>query len=192
MKRHIFLVFALLLGSVASSFAAEHGEAGVYGEYLRFQGIKSNLVGVGGRLSFNVHQNIQLEAEMGYLFRRGFVETYSNGIPNSAGTTKSSVRALYGLFGPKLQLRGPIKPFVTVKGGFFNTEFNGQSPGAGFISQINNLRANRLSAVLYPGGGIETFLGPVGLRLDVGDEIIFTSTKANHNLRITFGPHIRF
>ena len=36
-----------------------------------------------------------------------------------------------------------------------------------------------------------TPLGPIGFRLDVGDEIYFNDS-AHHNLRVTFGPTIRF
>jgi hypothetical protein len=42
-----------------------------------------------------------------------------------------------------------------------------------------------------PGGGVETTLGPVGLRLDVGDEMYF-SNGTHHNLKVMFGPYIRF
>jgi len=45
--------------------------------------------------------------------------------------------------------------------------------------------------VFYPGGGAEAFLGPIGFRLDVGDEIYFND-RAHHNLRVTVGPTIRF
>ena len=44
---------------------------------------------------------------------------------------------------------------------------------------------------VFPGGGIEGFWGPIGLRLDVGDEI-YMADGANNNLRVTFGPTIRF
>jgi hypothetical protein len=48
-----------------------------------------------------------------------------------------------------------------------------------------------VNAVLYPGGGLEGFLGPLGLRFDVGDEIYFNG-GAHHALRVAFGPVIRF
>jgi len=56
---------------------------------------------------------------------------------------------------------------------------------------VNNLRTNNVDAALYPGGGIEAFLGPFGLRAEVGDEIIFVN-GAHHNWKISFGPQIRF
>jgi hypothetical protein len=44
---------------------------------------------------------------------------------------------------------------------------------------------------IYPGAGVEASLGPVGLRFELGDEIYFNS-GAHNNLRITFGPILRF
>ncbi|HWK31921.1 MAG TPA: hypothetical protein VNR20_07510, partial [Terriglobales bacterium] len=46
----------------------EHGQVGVFGEYFRFQGLDANLAGLGGRLSINVRNHLQLEGEMSYLF----------------------------------------------------------------------------------------------------------------------------
>jgi hypothetical protein len=42
-----------------------------------------------------------------------------------------------------------------------------------------------------PCGGLEGRIGPVGLRLDVGDEIYFNG-GTHHNFRASFGPYIRF
>ncbi len=168
----------------------ERGQIGVFGEFFRFQGIQANLGGLGARLSINVHKNIQLEGEMSYLFRRGFAENFSNGI--SSSSTPSSLRAINALFGPKWQMNRRFKPFVTLKGGLLNTEFSDQSPGPGFTSQINNFRTANTNGVLYPGAGLEGSIGWLGLRFDAGDEIVFNRRKANHNLRMTFGPFIRF
>ncbi len=197
MKRLNFTLIALLLSATAS-FAqlgnGEHGEIGAYAEYLRFQALDhSNFGGLGGRLSFNLHKTVQLEAEVSYIFRQGFHEDFSNGIPSGVLGSDSQFRAINGLFGPKLQLPWRFRPFVTVKGGFINSEFDpGQGPGPGFTSQINNFRRSNTNGVLYPGGGVEGYWGPLGLRFDVGDEVIFNRRHANHNLRMTFGPHIRF
>ncbi len=60
-----------------------------------------------------------------------------------------------------------------------------------FTSSVTDLRARNVNGVLYPGGGLDAHLGPIGLRLDVGDEIYFNS-GAHHNLRVAFGPMIRF
>jgi hypothetical protein len=60
-----------------------------------------------------------------------------------------------------------------------------------FASSFSRLRTDNLVGVVYAGGGIEAYLGPIGLRIDVGDEIYFQS-GAHNNLRVTFGPSIRF
>jgi len=44
---------------------------------------------------------------------------------------------------------------------------------------------------IYPAGGVEASLGPVGLRFELGDDIYFNN-GAHNNLRITFGPILRF
>jgi hypothetical protein len=44
---------------------------------------------------------------------------------------------------------------------------------------------------MYPGAGVEASLGPVGLRLELGDDIYFNG-GAHDNLRVTFGPILRF
>jgi hypothetical protein len=60
-----------------------------------------------------------------------------------------------------------------------------------FTSSVDDLRAHNVSGVIYPGVGAEAFWGPIGLRLDVGDEIYFRDGTHN-NLRIAFGPSLRF
>jgi hypothetical protein len=39
--------------------------------------------------------------------------------------------------------------------------------------------------------GLEAFGGPIGIRLEVGDEVYFLN-GARNNLRVTFGPQFRF
>lgn len=192
--RKIALAFCMALLFSVTAFAQNHGEIGAYGEYFRLQNAgPRDLLGVGARLSVNAISHLALEAELSYDFERSFTERFSNGIPSNVTLNQSNVRLINGLFGPKLQFggAGPFRVFVTAKGGFLNFGFSNQSPGAGFTSQLNGLRSSKSNGVFYPGGGIEAFLGPIGLRLDVGDEIYFNN-GANHNLRVTFGPHIRF
>ncbi len=43
----------------------------------------------------------------------------------------------------------------------------------------------------YPGIGLEGFFGPLGLRLEAGDDIYFDN-GARNNMRVTFGPTLRF
>jgi hypothetical protein len=196
MKKY-FLILALVLMVTPTLLAQDHdhGEVGVFADYFRLQAAPRDLFGLGGRLSLNVHNNVQLEAEMAYDFERGFAEGFDNG-SGTASIQRSSLRVLHGMFGPKLQFgkQGPaaIRAFVTAKGGFVNFGFSNASVLSGFTSAIDNLRRdNNGNAVFYPGGGLEGYLGPIGLRLDVGDEIYFNN-GAHHNLKMTFGPHIRF
>jgi hypothetical protein len=81
---------------------------------------------------------------------------------------------------------------VTVKGGFVNFRFdNRPATFDTFASSVEGLRSRNVNGMLYPGGGLEGHLGPVGLRLDVGDDIYF-NRGTHHNLRVAFGPYIRF
>jgi hypothetical protein len=103
------------------------------------------------------------------------------------------MRILHGEFGPKVDLgHGRFHPFVFAKGGFANFNLSGTPATVGTaVSTIENLRAQNMNAVFYPGGGVQGHVGPVGLRLDVGDEMYFNRGKHN-NLRIAFGPCLRF
>src|SRR5262249_50783509 len=104
----------------------------------------------------------------------------------------SNLRVLHGMLGPKLQTKGPVKVFVTAKGGFINFRFDPRSPSFNtFASSVGNLRTDNVDATFYPAGGIEAFIGPFGLRIEAGDEMYFNH-GVHHNLRVTFGPQIRF
>ncbi len=64
-------------------------------------------------------------------------------------------------------------------------------PLLGLFSALLRIFVTKTYGTLYPGGGIEGHIGPIGLRLDVGDEIYFNNGTHN-NLRASFGPYIRF
>jgi hypothetical protein len=172
----------------------DHGEFGAFAEYYRIQQTQTNFGGVGGRLSANAGRYFQLEAEMGYDFTRAFNESFSTptGFTTTTTVRRSDFRILHGLFGPKIQMGGPVKLFVTIKGGFDTFLFDPRPPGfASFASSIDNLNSTNTHGAFYPGLGAEVFLGPIGLRLDVGDEI-FWANGAHNNLKISVGPTIRF
>ena len=196
MKR-ITLLAVLAFGLAApvllmAQGSEEHGQVGVFADYLRFGATSPeiNFVGIGGRAAFNLHRNVALEAEMAYDFKRNFTTVFDNGVTTSFVTTR--FRPLTGLFGPKLSTgSGPIRAFVTGKLGFVNFSSTTQGPVAGFTNQIGAVTAGDTRFALYPGGGVEGFWGPFGLRLDVGDEIYFDN-GARNNLKVTFGPAIRF
>jgi hypothetical protein len=191
MKRSAFLIASAVILFAPVAHAQNHGEVGAFVDYFKLQQTNSNFVGLGARAAFNATPYIQVEAEMSYDFNRAFIESFDNGT-GTITTQNSNIKVLHGLFGPKIQTKGPVRVFVTVKGGFTNFRFDPR-PGSfsGFTSSVDNLRTNNVSAALYPGGGVEAFLGPIGFRLEVGDEIIF-SNGAHHNWKASFGPQIRF
>lgn len=196
MKRFLYLMLAIPFftsGLSAQSWGSDHINVGVFGNFLRQSDTGIDLGGVGARLSVNVMPRIQLEAESSY----NFEAAYSQGFNDSNGTvtlTRSHVRTLDGLFGPKLYTnKGPVRLFGTLKGGFIN--FNLATSPAVTIQTVGNtfqgLNGVNTFGVFYPGGGAEAFWGPFGLRVDVGDEMFFHNGSHN-NLRVSFGPTIRF
>jgi hypothetical protein len=152
-----------------------HAEVGVFADYFRLSRTTPdiNFVGLGGRAAFNVHPNVQLEAEMAYDFKRNFTSTFSNGINTQLVNTSS--RPLTALFGPKFQAgtSGPLRAFVTGKLGFVNFSTSNQNASAGFTSALGGVTDGNTQFAVYPGAGVEGFWGPFGLRLDIGDVIYF-------------------
>lgn len=193
------VLFAL---APAIVFAQNHGEAGAYADYFRLStNPAANYVGIGGRLTLNVTPHFAMEGEMNYDFARNFTTTASNNQGGGVTTSfvKTQVRPLTGLFGPRLQIgtKGQFRAFVTGKIGFINFDTS-TSPGnantvnsSTFANAVKGVGGGGTFFAAYPGAGIETFLGPIGLRLDVGDEIYLNNGTYN-NLRVTFGPVIRF
>jgi hypothetical protein len=170
----------------------EHVQIGAFGSYFRSPQTHTNFGGLGGRFGFNVAGPLQLEAEMSYDFSQVFTEGFSSPASGSVTFVPSNLRVLHGLFGPKIQTRGPVRLFATLKGGFTNYRFDSRPAGfTTFTSSVEGLRTDNVNGVLYPGVGAEAHLGPLGLRFDVGDEIYFNS-GAHHGVRVTFGPILRF
>ncbi|MBI2677234.1 MAG: hypothetical protein HYX28_00470 [Candidatus Koribacter versatilis] len=195
-KTGVLFLAAVVLAFVPTLFAQNHGEVGVFVDYTRLSPIETNNTGVGARVGFNVHKHVQLEAEMGYEFTQTFIEECT-GCPLPAPIPeKSDLRILHALFGPKFQTGGDdakARFFVTVKGGFTRIGISDRPVTFGnFFTSVEGLRANNVNGTLYPGVGAEFYLGPVGLRFDVGDEMIFFDSGRSDNLRITAGPHFRF
>jgi hypothetical protein len=199
MKRFaVLLVFALVF-SVPGLFAQDnntglnHVEIGAFADYVRLHHANdANMLGLGGRLAFNVHKSVQMEAEMSYDFERTFTATSTGTLGTT--TTRSNLSLLHGLFGPKIQTGGgPIRLFATLKGGFLNFRGGaGTGSAAGnFGNQVGGILNGDTNGVFYPGGGLELFGGPIGIRLEVGDMMYFDN-GANHNLRVTVGPQFRF
>ncbi len=195
MKRlALLLFFAGSLVPLASAQSdGEHVQLSVFADYLRLSQTDNNFGGVGARASFQVYKPLKFEAEMAYDFDQAFTEGFTDTTTGAVTIQRTGFRTLHGEFGPRLNLgRHAIQPFLFVKGGFINFRLDSAPATIGtFFSTVDGLRRNDVSGVLYPGGGLQGHLGPIGLRLDVGDEIYFNS-GTHHNLRIAFGPTFRF
>jgi hypothetical protein len=174
--------------------AQQRVEAGVFLDYLSISQTSTNNFGLGGRLGYRIHRKIMMEGELAYDYGINFHEAYRN-ITNGNITAiaSTSIGVTHGLFGPTLQpAKGRFRPFVTLKGGFIDFRLSPSLlPLTTFESTLLGLRTSSLNATIYPGAGVEASLGPLGLRFEMGDEIYFNNGPHN-NLRITFGPILRF
>ena len=195
MKRYLGILVASLFFAVPMLVAQEsenldHAEIGAFVNYYRLTdpGPTRNFIGLGGRGAFGIGPNIQLEGEMAYDFARNYTSTFSNGITTSAVTSR--LRTLHGFFGPKFQTgSGAFRAFVSGKVGFDNFSVTNLSVPAGFNNAVGLGSATYFA--LYPSAGIEAFAGPIGLRLEAGDDVFFNG-GAHNNLRVSIGPQFRF
>jgi hypothetical protein len=188
------LTTVLLCGSSPLTHAQKRVEAGLLLDYLSISQTNTDNFGVGGRLGYRIHRDVMLEGELAYGYGVNFHELYLNVTDGKvAAIEQTSIGVTDGLFGPKLQpAHGHLRPFVTLKGGFIDFRLSPSLiPYSGVVSTALGIRTSRLNAALYPGAGAEATLGPVGLRLEFGD-VIYFNDGAQNNLRITFGPIVRF
>jgi hypothetical protein len=191
MKRLALLLF-LAGWLVPLASAQDHFQVGAYADYFRLSQTNTNMAGLGGRAAYKMFSHVMLEGEMNYDFDQAFTEhCLSTGC--TVTVANSNLKVLHGLVGPKfVGGHHAIRPFLTVKGGFVNFQLNPRPASfSGFVSSVDNLRANNVSGVLYPGAGLEGHIGPLGLRLEAGDEIYFAN-GTHHNARVSFGPFLRF
>jgi hypothetical protein len=172
-------------------FAQSRAEAGIFVDYLDISQTNTNNFGVGGRFGYRIHRKVMIEGELAYDYGTNFHEAFRN-ITNGK-ITATSIGVTHGLFGPTLQQdKGGFRPFVTMKGGFVDFRLSASLLPLNTVeSAILGIRTSRLNMAIYPGGGVEASLGPVGLRFELGDEIYFNNGSHN-NLRFTFGPILRF
>jgi hypothetical protein len=195
MKRlALLLIFASSIAPLAfAQDDGEHVQVGVFADYLRFSQTDNNFAGVGARASFQAYKRIKLEGQMSYNFNQAFNEGFTDTGTGTITIQRSNLRVLHGEFGPKINIgHHAIQPFVTLKGGFINFQLSDAPATVGtFFSSVDGLRRNSVNGVLYPGGGLQGRIGPIGLRLDVGDEMYFNH-GTHHNLSIAFGPTFNF
>lgn len=188
----IVIVIALCCVPHLQAQTDDHVEVGVFADYFNLSRTSPhiNFFGVGGRVGFNVHSNVQLEAEMAYDFERNFTSTFSNGV--NTQFVQTSLRPLHAMFGPKIQTSGgAFRVFGTFKAGFINFSTTNHGVGSGFTGALGGVTSGDTRPAIYPGIGVEGFFGPFGLRLDGGDDIYFDN-GAHNNLKIMFGPVLRF
>jgi hypothetical protein len=195
MLKVVLTVATLLLCEHWSpAHAQKRVEAGLFLDYLGVSQTQTNNFGVGGRLGVRVHHNVMVEGELAYDYGVNFQEAYNNiANGNVTAIAQTSIGVTQGLFGPKLQpAHGHLRPFVTLKGGFIDFRLSPSLiPYSSVVNTVLGIRTSNLNAALYPAGGAEATLGPLGLRLELGDLIYFNDGEHN-NLRITFGPILRF
>lgn len=191
---------ALIATLLAIAFAASplHGqrrfEAGVFIDSLSVSQTNTDNFGLGGRFGYRVERKVVVEGEAAYDYGLNFHEAYldvTNG--NTKKLESTSIGVAEGFVGPMLESpRGRFRPFVTLKGGFVDFRLSPSLiPYSTYVSSLLGIRTSSLNASLYPAAGAEASLGPVGLRLEAGDTVYFNH-GAHNNLRITFGPILRF
>jgi hypothetical protein len=192
MKRIVLFLF-LAASLVPLASAQDRFQVGAYADYFRVSQTSTNMAGLGGRAAIKAFSHVMLEGEMSYDFQQAFTEGFTNTSGGAVTFLNSNLKVLHGLVGPKfIGGHGKIRPFLTVKGGIVNFRLDPRPASfATFTSSVDNLRTNNVSATLYPGAGLEGHIGPVGLRLEAGDEIYFAG-GTHHNPRVAFGPFIRF
>ena len=186
-------LLAPLLGA-SSLFAQKRVEAGVFLDYLSVSQTNTSNFGLGGRFGYRVHHDVMIEGELAYDYGINFDEAYRNLANGNIGAIeRTSIGVTHGLVGPKLQPSGGgFRPFVTFKAGFMDFRFSPSLlPYSNVVSTILGLRTSSWNAAIYPAAGVEAALGPVGLRFELGDEVYFNN-GAHNNLRLTFGPIVRF
>lgn len=188
------LGIAALLACIPQARAQSRMEAGLLLDYLNVSETQTPNFGLGGRFGYRIHRMVMLEGELAYDYGVNFDELYlnvTNG--NVAAIESTSIGVTSGLIGPMLEpAHRHFRPFVTVKGGFIDFRLSPSLlPYGTVVSSVLGIRTSNLNAALYPAAGAEASLGPLGLRLEFGDLVYFNS-GAQNNLRITFGPILRF
>jgi len=190
--RIVILVSACAL--LASTASAQHIELGAFIDYGRptIPGFPANAFGAGGRININLHRFLQAELESAYDVKyANFLLAASSG---SVVLTNSKLGILHANGGLKVQTAGGSF-FFFVKGGanqYFPERTVQTVAGTPITVITSSVSLNSFThGIFYPGGGIGFHAGPLGIRVDAGDEI-YWSSGTHHNLRVTFGPTLRF
>lgn len=187
-------VILLVCVGLPPACAQSRMEAGLLLDYVNVSQTQTPNFGLGARFAYRVHRRVMLEGELACDYGVNFNELYINiANGNVSAIERTSIGVTDGLVGPMFEpAHGHLRPFATVKGGFIDFRLSPSLlPYGSVVSSVLGLRTSNLNAALYPAGGAEASLGPLGLRLEFGDLIYFNSGEHN-NLRVTFGPIVRF
>ena len=191
------IVLTLMIASFPGTVFAQHVELGGFGSYESYNQARQvqfpdHGFGLGGRINFNLHRYLQLEFESGYDFKHPKVSAAST--TTGAILTNSKLGVVHANAGLKFQSPGGSF-FFFLKGGGNRFDAEQQLVTVTSIPTVQTITQTSersfWKGVFYPGAGIGFHAGPLGIRLDAGDEI-YWDNGARHNLRITFGPTIRF
>lgn len=164
------------------------GEFGVYVDFTKLQFAKLYMLGVGGRISFNINPAIAIEGEMAYDLPQSVSQTTT--AVGVTTTTSANIRLIHGLGGVKIQTHGKsARAFGVLKGGILNFGLSGTNGAA--LNQIGAIKDGDTKPVFYPGAGVEFKIGRVWFRIEGGDEI-FWDNGPNHNFKIMAGPQFHF
>lgn len=186
---------ALLLTCPAPTQAQDHAEVGFFAQYLRFNNTYAG--GIGGRLSIIVSPRVLLDVEGAHDFKsKTFNAQFLTPI-GSVVTQNMSTDGYEFLVGPKFQFGTRIALFASLRAGAFH--FNSYLPDVSLGvpnnvfpgTPLNGFVPSGTSAALYPSVGFEVGRDRSGLRVDIGDLILFSSTTRN-NFKLSAGPVFRF
>jgi hypothetical protein len=185
----VFLIALIMPSAFASG---QHVELGGFASYGNFDvpRFPDTAVGAGARLDINITPWLAFEGEGSYDFKHPRFEIVTSGANVDVNTLRLGI--VHGNGGLKFQLKGGSY-FLFLKGGILNfrPEVSTTSVVGAILNNQPGTETSTINATFYPGAGIGFHAGPLGIRVDAGDEIYWTNT-AHHNLRITFGPTVRF
>ena len=189
-SRHFLLLVSFLFLSLPGF--AQLVELGGFGSFGRFDlpPFPNDAVGVGGRIDIGLGHHIALEGEGSYDFKHPTLQIAGSGL--GFNVTQFRLGILHANGGFKLQTKGGSY-FLFLKGGLLNfyPDVTTTTLVGTVQTPLPRTGTSFSEAVFYPGAGIGFHAGILGIRLDGGDEI-YWDQGTHHNLRITFGPTLRF
>lgn len=190
----LLLVCAVVLVPYAKAQEEGSVQVGAFADYFRSGTTGTNMFGLGARLGLGLWSHTALEAEGAFDFNRGFTNSFTYGIGGTPSYITSGVHTFHLFVGPRYTFlsESRIHPFVQLKAGFADFMFNNVPSGSTSVSNaLQGLIQTNINPAILAGGGLEGKVGPIGLRLDVADEVYFNHGP-QQGVRATFGPYIRF